>query len=183
MNFRGFLIVSLSTFCFLLSFGVEAAVSVCQLVDSAVSPVAGVVQSQDKDDAKSANKKTEKKKRKGLVQRRLERVNRMLSEKYEPTGKEEVCIRGRSIIDGSALDDDSILFELRGGKAVVARMSATCRHLAVEDRFIYNRPNTSLCTGQIITVVDVFGRPFNSCSIGSFEKYKKKKKAKKKPAE
>ena len=96
--------------------------------------------------------------------------------KYEPTGVVKRCISLNRIQNTRVLDDQTILFKMRGKKHYVNRMSRSCPSLKREERFMYKTSIGQLCNVDIITVLDSFGRSWASCGLGKFEEMKLKPK-------
>lgn len=105
-------------------------------------------------------------------EKRLEKIER----DYEPTGKTRYCVNLRFLRDSKIIDDKTIFFHGLGKTGYMNRMSNRCARLAQEERFMYSTSISQLCKGEIITVLDSFGRQWGSCSLGKFEEWKKKDK-------
>lgn len=97
--------------------------------------------------------------------------------KYQATGKVKHCISLNRIDRTKVLDDKTILFKMRGRKHFVNRMKHSCPSLKREERFMYKTSIGQLCSIDIITVLDSFGRAWASCGLGDFEEIEKKPKA------
>lgn len=96
--------------------------------------------------------------------------------KYAPTGEVKRCISLNRISNTRVLDDKTILFKMRGRKHYVNRMKHACPSLKREERFMYKTSIGQLCSIDIITVLDSFGRSWASCGLGKFEEIKLKPK-------
>lgn len=67
------------------------------------------------------------------------------------------------------VDDQTLLFHMRGSKKYVNHLPRTCHGLK-RNSFIHRTPVNSYCNMDIITVVDMFtGMQFGSCPLGKFE--------------
>ena len=118
----------------------------------------------------------EESKPKGRVARRAEERRKRLMEKYESTGKTDACVPMRSLRQSVIFDNKTIFFEATGRRAYINRLSHECPGLLREQRFAYANSFGSLCRGEIITILDSFGRTWGSCGLGDFEELKKKPK-------
>ena len=96
--------------------------------------------------------------------------------KYAPTGEVKRCVSLNRIQSTKVLDDRTIFFKMRGKKHYVNRMSRKCPSLKREERFMYKTSIGQLCSVDIITVLDSFGRSWASCGLGKFEEIKLKPK-------
>jgi hypothetical protein len=106
-------------------------------------------------------------------ERRLADINK----KYVATGEVKACIGIRRARGTKIIDDKTIFFESLGRRGYMNHLNGKCAGLAREERFSFSTSITRLCRGEIITVLDGFGRPWGSCSLGEFEEMKKKSKA------
>lgn len=67
------------------------------------------------------------------------------------------------------VDDQTLLFHMRGSKKYVNHLPQTCHGLK-RNSFIHRTPMNSYCNMDIITVIDMFtGMQFGSCPLGKFE--------------
>lgn len=89
-------------------------------------------------------------------------------EGYKATGEMENCVSTRRISSTRVIDDDTILFEMRGKKVYLNRLSHSCHGLRMSGGFSYKVSTTQLCKGEIITVLETMGQG-SSCSLGKFE--------------
>lgn len=96
--------------------------------------------------------------------------------RYEATGEVKRCISLNRISNTQVLDDKTILFKMRGRKHYVNRMKHACPSLKREERFMYKTSIGQLCSIDIITVLDSFGRQWASCGLEKFEEIKLKPK-------
>ncbi len=93
--------------------------------------------------------------------------------KYERTGKVRHCV-GISFIDHTqVLDDQHILFHMKGKKVFLNKLPRRCPRLGFEKSFAYKVSINQLCNVDIITVFDNSGIPGPSCGLGDFEEVKK----------
>ena len=83
----------------------------------------------------------------------------------------ERCISVNRIKSTTVIDDQTILFRIRGDKQQqVNRLKRRCPGLASEKRFGYEVRTGKLCRGDIIFVLASFGTG-SRCSLGYFEPY------------
>ena len=92
---------------------------------------------------------------------------------YEKTGKTETCLIRRQVRSQDVIDDYSILFETAGRTVYLNELNGRCIGLGRERSFVAVSPETRMCSGQIITVIDNFGNAFGSCSLGKFQELSK----------
>lgn len=111
----------------------------------------------------------------GWIKRRMDRRLKRLATKFEETETLRQCLQPSRIRNSQAIGDERIMFMARGGDIWVNELQQSCPNLMREDRFIYNLQGGMLCRAQIITVIDPFGRPWNSCALGDFKLFKKKR--------
>lgn len=104
---------------------------------------------------------------------RGERRRQRIMAEYEATGKVESCVPMRSLRQSHILDDQTIFFESNSKRGYINRLTSRCAGLEREERYAYSNSFGSICRGQIITVLDNFGRAWGSCGMGDFEEYKK----------
>ena len=97
--------------------------------------------------------------------------------KYEKTGEIENCIMVTRIDSSKVIDDNNILFEMKGKKAYLNTLPRRCSRLGFEKAFSYRLHTTQLCNVDIITVFDSGSNIQGpSCGLGKFVEYKKKPK-------
>jgi hypothetical protein len=94
------------------------------------------------------------------------------SQKY--LGKKESCIDISRIKQSRVLDDQTILFEMRGGKFYINRLPVRCVSLKIAGGFSYSTSIDKLCKQDIIKVVQPSSAPGQTCSIGEFVEFKEK---------
>ena len=83
------------------------------------------------------------------------------------------CVNLSDIRQTVVIDDQTILFYMRGGKKTVYRnyLAHQCPNLAREGRFAYQTPINRLCDVDLITVLEQFGPqlgPGFTCRLGDF---------------
>jgi hypothetical protein len=83
------------------------------------------------------------------------------------------CLILSDIRQTVVIDDQTILFYMRGGKKNVYRnyLAHQCPNLAREGRFAYKTPINRLCNVDLITVLEQFGPqlgPGFTCRLGDF---------------
>lgn len=90
-------------------------------------------------------------------------------EKYEATGNKKACVRLRSIKSTVILDDQTILFKMRGKKSYVNKMHRKCSGLKRNDAFSYKVSGSQLCSVDMITILDTaIMQEWGSCGLGDF---------------
>lgn len=89
--------------------------------------------------------------------------------KYEKTGESVSCLSLPSVKDTDPLDDQAIMFEVRGGDVYLNELRGVCAGLGLNKRFSYKTTQNRICRGDIITVSDPVGNSIGSCSLGEFE--------------
>lgn len=83
----------------------------------------------------------------------------------------ENCIDTRRISTTTVVDDQTIIFYMRGGENYVNELPRKCPSLARERRFSYRTSISRLCDIDTITVLYSMGRglePGPSCGLGRF---------------
>lgn len=86
-------------------------------------------------------------------------------------GPAEQCVDMRRISSTEIIDDQNILFHMRGGVIYRNKLSHSCPGLAREQTFMYRTSLSQLCNVDIITVLDNHGFGFTpgpSCGLGKF---------------
>jgi hypothetical protein len=94
------------------------------------------------------------------------------SEKY--LGKKENCIDISRIKETRVLDDQTILFGMRGGEFYLNRLPVKCVSLKIAGGFSYSTSIDKLCKQDTIKVVQQSSAPSFTCSIGEFVEFKEK---------
>ncbi|MGI9293037.1 MAG: DUF6491 family protein [Pseudomonadales bacterium] len=90
-------------------------------------------------------------------------------EQLEDRGKR--CISLARIDRTHVLDDNNILFYMRGKKVYINKLPHKCRGLRRADSFMYKTSLSQLCDLDIITALDNIGFGFSrgaSCGLGTF---------------
>ena len=88
-----------------------------------------------------------------------------------PIEEGERCLSSRSISRTEVIDDQNVLFYIRGSAIYLNHLPKTCPRLALDRRFIYETSVGRLCESDHITVLmdggfgTVAGRP---CRLGRF---------------
>jgi hypothetical protein len=81
------------------------------------------------------------------------------------------CIVVQSIDDTDAIDDQNIIFRMRGSKVYRNHLPRKCPGLERENRIAYETRTSRLCSIDTITVLEDFGvgfRPGFTCRLGEF---------------
>lgn len=97
-------------------------------------------------------------------------------------GKPETtdCVDLIRIDRSEVLDDQTILFHMKGGKVWKNTLPYKCPRLGFEKAFIHKTSINRLCSVDTITVLDTTTRmPGPSCGLGKFEAYTPPPKGKK----
>jgi len=105
----------------------------------------------------------------------------LLAEESAPAAAEQAagkaglnCIPLQRIQNTRVLDDQTILFELRGNETLVNRLPNRCPGLGFEKSFGYKTSISQLCSQDIIWVITHMGAGLDrgaSCGLGKFEPY------------
>lgn len=119
---------------------------------------------------------TEEAKPKSRLERRAEARRKRIMDTYEATGKTDACVPMRTLRQSIILDNRTIFFESISRRGYMNRLPNECPGLLREQRFAYANSFGSLCRGEIITILDSFGRTWGSCGLGEFEEFQKKPK-------
>ena len=83
----------------------------------------------------------------------------------------ERCIRTRNIRSTQIIDDQNVLFYMRGGQIYSSRLPRRCAGLRSEGKFSYKTTSSQLCDIDGITVLYDHGlglTPGVSCRLGRF---------------
>jgi hypothetical protein len=90
-----------------------------------------------------------------------------------PIGKAENCVQLQSIRETRVRDDQTIDFYMRGGKVYRNTLAGVCPQLGFEERYTYQTSIGSLCSTDIVTVLQgpnlMRGA---SCGLGKFQPVK-----------
>jgi hypothetical protein len=82
------------------------------------------------------------------------------------------CISTSRIRNTDIIDDQTIVFHLRGNREIYrSYLARTCPGLERNDRFSYRTTSGQLCDVDTITVLEQFGTRFNpsfTCRLGEF---------------
>jgi hypothetical protein len=81
------------------------------------------------------------------------------------------CISYQQIESTDVVDDDTILFRMRGRQIYLNDLPNKCPELRAEDRFMYRSSTSQLCSLDTITVLNDMGfgfRPGATCGLGKF---------------
>jgi hypothetical protein len=81
------------------------------------------------------------------------------------------CINLNQIDRTNVVDDDTILFYMRGSEIYENDLPNKCPELRSEDRFLYRTSTSQLCNVDTITVLNDMGFGFMqgaSCGLGKF---------------
>ena len=82
------------------------------------------------------------------------------------------CVSLRQIDHTKVIDDDTVLFFLRGGDVMRNDLPGRCPTLMSEDAFMYRTSLDQLCNSDTITVLNDVGFGFTpgaTCGLGEFE--------------
>ena len=97
--------------------------------------------------------------------------------KYEQTSETKKCLSIARIHDTEVLDNQHIVFHMRGGESYLNHLPNRCPRLGVERAFGYKTSTSELCHVDIITVLEsgVSGVDTGaSCGLGHFTLLKEK---------
>lgn len=81
------------------------------------------------------------------------------------------CIITSRIDQTDAIDDQNIIFRMRGNKVYRNTLPRTCPNLQRENRIAYETRTSQLCNVDMITVLEPYGvgfRPGFMCRLGQF---------------
>jgi hypothetical protein len=81
------------------------------------------------------------------------------------------CIIPSRIDRTEVIDEQTVVFHMRGRDAYINRLPNACRSLAREKRFSYDLRTNRLCSVDSITVLEWWGSGLNrgmSCGLGEF---------------
>lgn len=95
--------------------------------------------------------------------------------KYEPAGETVECLSARTIDKIKPLTETSFLVKAGPDYYLSATSSACAGATHWNSRVEYVKPGTRICSGQIIRIVDnQSGMLRGTCSLGTFEKMRRK---------
>jgi len=90
----------------------------------------------------------------------------------KPEGAEN-CVRLSAIRNTRIVDDQTIIFYMRGGNIFINRLPRRCNGLKRGDGYSYETSLSQLCNTDIIRVLERFGsalpRPTVACGLGFFQ--------------
>ena len=96
----------------------------------------------------------------------------LIAQDEEPFDRTPVeCVTTVSIDRTDIIDDQTIIFFMRGKRIFRNYLPRKCPGLAREDRFSYQTTNSRLCDIDTITVLEQFGsrlQPGFTCALGEF---------------
>lgn len=93
-------------------------------------------------------------------------------EGYKATSEMKICVSTTRISNTDVINDETILFKMKGKRVYVNRLLQSCHGLRMAGGFSYRIPSTQLCKGEIITVLETVGGGA-SCALGKFERLEK----------
>jgi hypothetical protein len=93
--------------------------------------------------------------------------------KYDQAGEFKNCIKPYNIKNTNVLDNNHILFEMRGKRYLLNKLDNECHSLGFNRSFGYTARGGNLCGNDIITVLDN-GDSRGACGLGKFEVLNKK---------
>jgi hypothetical protein len=88
------------------------------------------------------------------------------------SGGVQRCVSLRQIDYTKVIDDDTVLFFLKGGDVMRNDLPRNCPRLMSEDAFTYRTSIEQLCDSDTITVLDDVGAGFipgATCGLGEFQ--------------
>jgi len=95
--------------------------------------------------------------------------------KYTITEETENCLSLTRIRQSVVLNDQHILFKMRGGDVYLSKLPYRCSRLGFQEAFSYSTSLTKLCNTDIITIISRSGGdPLTSCGLGIFQKLEEK---------
>jgi hypothetical protein len=96
----------------------------------------------------------------------------LIAQEDEPLDRTPVeCVSTQSIDRTDVIDDQTIIFFMRGKRIFRNYLPRKCPGLEREDRFSYQTTNSRLCDIDTITVLEQFGsrlQPGFTCGLGEF---------------
>jgi hypothetical protein len=107
----------------------------------------------------------------GLVVPATAEEKKMNEELELVSGPPEQCVSLARIDRTEVIDDQNILFHMRGGKIYRNHLSHRCPGLGFHESFMYRTSLSQLCNVDIITVLNDIGFGFSpgpSCGLGLF---------------
>ncbi|MDG1995865.1 MAG: hypothetical protein P8J14_05180 [Emcibacteraceae bacterium] len=95
--------------------------------------------------------------------------------KYDFAGEFKNCVKPYNIKSTRVLDNNHILFEMRGKRYLLNKLDHECPSLGFTRQFGYTVRGGSLCGNDIINVLDN-GDTRGACGLGQFDVLTKKMK-------
>lgn len=90
----------------------------------------------------------------------------------DTAAKAKTCVPLTMIRQTHVVNDETIVFQMRGNKYYQNTLPNRCPRLAFNDSFSYATSLSQLCNVDIITVLETFGGRLNrgaACGLGKFE--------------
>lgn len=81
------------------------------------------------------------------------------------------CVSLPRVARTEIIDDQNVLFHIRGKKIYLNHLPRKCPNLARQNRFMYKTVTTRLCSTDMITVLEQWGARFTpgfTCRLGAF---------------
>lgn len=94
------------------------------------------------------------------------------AEKY--LGEKEMCLETVRIKETRILDDQTILFEMRGGAFYLNRLPVASPGLKIAGGFSYSTSIAKLCSQDSIKIVSPGSAPTSTALLGEFVQFKEK---------
>lgn len=99
----------------------------------------------------------------------LPQIHEDLKDQYTLVGEGPTCIQTYRIQSTRVLDDQNILFEMRGGQDLLNILPRRCPRLSWQRSFTYVARNANLCDLDTITVFDpVVNINGPTCGLGPY---------------
>lgn len=83
-------------------------------------------------------------------------------------GEPEMCLDTYRIDETRIIDNQTILFIMRGGERYLNRLPVPCSGLVIADGFGYTTSISKLCLQDRITTLSPGSAPANTCMLGKF---------------
>jgi hypothetical protein len=87
-------------------------------------------------------------------------------------GEPEMCIDVHRIKETRIIDNQTILFIMRGGTRYLNRLPVPCTGLVIGDGFAYSTSISKLCMQDSIDVLNTGSALGNTCPLGKFLPFK-----------
>jgi len=94
--------------------------------------------------------------------------------KYVRTGNEKNCLNTTRIRNSRVIDDNHIIFEVRGRKVYLNTLPRKCPTLGFHKAIQYTVRGGAICKNDLFQVFDTTGIRGVGCSFGAFEELNKK---------